>query len=150
MPESGDETAPHNRIDHLTYTSFHKHFLGDGLPRLYQTFSITLTDRLSTLVTEDEWIEHQDIMEFWLEPLTASINEALVGKILESVNPSFTKELLCYFPYIQDMMKGLPRWYIPEAYRLRDKLIADVKRWHAIARRCFRDIDIEAEGHSNP
>ena len=43
-------------------------------------------------------------------------------------------------------MKGLPRWWIPEAYRLRDSLTKDVKQWHAIARAQFKDSDVEEDG----
>ncbi|KAI9876911.1 MAG: hypothetical protein M1830_005312 [Pleopsidium flavum] len=145
-PKSDSHVAPHNRIDHLTHTSFHKHLLGDGLSKFYQRFSAALMRRFPSLNIQNEWTEFPDIMGFWMPPLTASMNEALAGPILECVNPNFTQDLLRYFPYIHNLMKGLPRWCIPEAYRLREKLIGDVKQWHAIARARFRETDIDEDG----
>ena len=78
-----------------------------------------------------------------MDPLTASINEALAGTILECLTPNFTMDMLKYFPCIQSMMKGLPRWYILEAYRLRESLIRDINQWYAKARARFRETDID-------
>lgn len=78
-----------------------------------------------------------------MEPLTASMNQALAGTILECSNPNFTHDLLRYFPYIQDVMKGLSSWYISKNYRLRKSLIRDVRQWHTIATARFRETDIE-------
>lgn len=85
-----------------------------------------------------------------MPPLTASMNEALAGPILECVNPNFTRDLLRYYPFVQQLMKGIPKWCIPEAYRLRKKLIQDVKQWHAIARARFQETDINENGGSDP
>ena len=90
------------------------------------------------------------MMQFWMDPLTASMNEALAGKVFECLNPDFTKGLLRYFHHSQGMMKGLPRWCMPEAYRLRDSLILDVKKWHAIAKARFRETDVDRNGGADP
>ena len=149
-PNDDSQVAPHNRIDHLTHVSFHKHLLGEGLLKSYQGFATAFIRRLPSLDIQDEWREFPDIMEFWMEPLTASMNEALAGPILECLNPNFTKDLLRYFPHIQGMMKGLPRWCIPEAYRLRESLVRNVKQWHAIARTRFKETDIDEDGGADP
>lgn len=149
-PKPEANVAPHNRIDHLTHASFHKHLLGEGLPVFFRRFSAALVGRLPSLNIQNEWTEFPDIMGFWMFSLTASMNEALVGPVLESIDPNFTQDLLKYFPYIQDVMKGLPRWCVPEAYRLREKLVQDVKQWHAIARAQFRDSDIDKDGRADP
>lgn len=149
-PKPEANVAPHNRIDHLTHANFHKHLLGEGLPITFQRFSAAFVGRLRSLHIQDEWTEYPDIMKFWMLPLTASMNEALAGPVLDCVNPNFTQDLLRYFPYIQDLMKGLPRWYIPEAYRLRRNLIEDVKQWHAKAREQFKETDIDKDGGADP
>lgn len=149
-PKPGSDVAPHNRIDHLTHASFHKHLLGPGLNGLYRSFLAALLVRFPSLNIKDEWTEFPDIMEFWLPPLTATMNETLAGPILECVNPNFTQDLLSYFPYSHQMMVGTPRWCIPKVYRLREKLIQDVKQWHAIARKRFHETDINEDGGADP
>lgn len=149
-PQKDSRVASHNRIDHLTHASFHKHLLGDGLNDTYQQFATAFIRRLPLLNIQEEWNDFPDMMQFWMDPLTASMNEALAGNILECLNPNFTKDLLKYFHYSQGMMKGLPRWCIPEAYRLRDSLVQDVKQWHAIARARFKEEDIVKSGGADP
>ena len=149
-PQKNSQVASHNRIDHLTHASFRKHLLGDGLHEVYQQFATALVRRLSSLNIQEEWSTFPDMMQFWMVPMTASMNEALAGNILECLDPNFTKGLLRYFHYSQGMMKGLPRWCIPEAYRLRDSLVLDVKQWHAIARARFKETDIDKNGGADP
>ena len=149
-PVGASRTAPWNRIDHLTHASFHKHLNGEGLLKTYQRFSGALLSRLPALRVQDGWTEFPDIMDFWLEPLTASMTEALVGNVLECLDPNFNNRLLQYMQYTQHLMKGLPRWWIPEAYRLRDVLVRDVKQWHALARARFKESYVDADGAADP
>lgn len=133
-PEGGSQVAPHNRIDYLTHSTFHRHLLGEGLLRYHQRFSTALLGRTPSLKIQDAWTEFPDFMEFWLQPLTASMNEALTGNILECLIPNFNHDFLTFVHYSLDLMKGLPKWWIPEAYRLRESLTKDVNQWHATAR----------------
>ncbi len=144
-PMPGSNIAPHNRIDYLTHSNFHKHLLGEGLSKIYRSFSTAFTRRLSLLEIQDDWRQFPDLMDFWLPTMTSAMNEAIAGPILDCVNPNFTQDLLRYYPYLQSLMKGVPRWCIPEAYRLQKSLIQDVKIWHAIARARFQESDINKE-----
>ena len=80
------------------------------------------------------------MIDFWMHPLTASLNEAIAGPVLDSVNSNFTQDLLRYFPYVHkvillmhvpylhDLMKVIPSWWVPEPYRLQRQLVQDVKQ----------------------
>lgn len=150
IPKPGSHVAPHNRIDYLTYTSFHKHLFGDGLSAFFQTFTAALMRLIESMNIESEWAEFPDIMDFWLPPMTASLSETIAGPILECVNPNFNHDLLRYFWYVHPLMKSLPRCCIPEAYRLRKTLIRDMKQWRAIAMARFKEDDVNEEGGSDP
>ncbi|MCJ1310706.1 hypothetical protein MMC25_004372 [Agyrium rufum] len=141
VPNPNSHIEPHNRIDYLTHANFHTHFLGDGLSDFFHRFAVSVLCRIPSHGVQDEWIEHDDIMGFWLPPLTASLNEALAGPLLEQISPDFTKGLLEYFLYTAGMFKGLPRWWILRAYRPREKLIRDVKTWHAMATKKSQNVE---------
>lgn len=149
-PNPDSKVAPHNRIDYLTHAGFHKLLSGDGLSKFYRRWSTDFVGRLPALGITHEWVVNPDIMDFWISPLTASLNEALTGPILECVNPNFTREFNRYIPFVHGLMKGLPRWLLPEAFTLRDRLIGNVKQWHAIARARFRDSDLDEDGDADP
>jgi hypothetical protein len=94
-----------------------------------------------------DWVEGPDIENFWMTPLTAALNEAMAGPILENLNPTFTKDFIEFLPYVHRLMKGYPRWSMPRAFALRESLNRDVKTWHAIARACSPPhVDVEGGG----
>ncbi|KAL8860686.1 MAG: hypothetical protein Q9178_003039 [Gyalolechia marmorata] len=140
----------HNRIDHLTHANFHKHLLGEGLGRIYQDFADSLLRRLPSLDIGTQWTYHGDLLDYWLPPMTSAMNEALAGPILECVNPTFADDLLEYYPYLHSLLKGVPRWIIPKAYKLQKSLLRDVATWHAIARARFQESDIDKTTGRDP
>ena len=133
-PHPQSAVASQNRIDYLTHAGFHKLMSGEGLSNLYKRWSTNFEAHLKAMKIGDDWTTHYDILDFWLLPLTASLNEAIAGPILEIVNPDFTRDFLEFVPWTHALMKGLPNWCIPRAVSLRSKLVRDVKQWHAIAR----------------
>jgi len=149
-PRPGSHVKPNNRIDHLTHTNFHKHLLGEGLTNIYQGFAMSLMRRLPSLNIQAQWTSFPDLADFWLPPMTSAMNEALAGPILECVNPEFTNTLLKYYFYLHSLMKGVPRWLIPEAYNLQENLIRDVATWHAIAKARFQESDIDITTDRDP
>ena len=149
-PRPGSSIKAHNRVDHLTHANFHKHLLGDGLKKLYTEFAVSFSNRLPALGIQDQWIQQPDLLDFWLPSMTSAMNEALAGPILECVNPQFSSDLMKYYPYLHSLMKGVPTWMTPEAYRLQKSLIRDVATWHAIARVRFQASDIDQSTGRDP
>ena len=78
------------------------------------------------------------------------MNECLARPILECDNPDCAHDLLRYYPYLQSLMKGVPKWWIPEVYWLQCSLIRDVKEWQAIARARFHERDIDPQAGRDP
>lgn len=149
-PEPDSNVAPHNRIDHLTHQGFHQFLAGKKLSCFYQRWSQSLDTRFQRLEIENKWLDSPSMVDFWMIPLVASMNEALTGPLLESLNPNFTQDFISYFPHVHSLMSGLAKWCIPQAYRKRDVLMANVRQWHAIARMRFRESDIFGDGDGDP
>jgi hypothetical protein len=150
QPDPRSDVKPHNRIDHLTHAGFNKLLNGDGLSNLYLRWSQSFACRLQSLGIGDNWMDVSDIMDFWMPSLTASLNEAIAGPLLECVNPNFTKDFIKFLPFVHGLMKGLPSWCLPGALSLRASLHRDVKQWQAIARARFRASDIDSNGDADP
>jgi hypothetical protein len=119
---------------------------GKGLNNLFKRWHLSFSRRLDALRIGTHWSEGKDLDDFWMMQLTASLNEAMAGPVLERINPNFTREFVKYLPYVHKLMLGLPKWLIPHAYRLRDGLIRDVRTWHDIAREKFDPSDVELDG----
>lgn len=149
-PRAGSLVKTYNGIDYLTHASFHKHLLGEGLSAFYRGFAVSLMRRLPSLRIGDTWIHYADLLEFWLLPMTSALNEALAGPMLECLYPRFDAELVKYYPYLHSLLKGTPRWMIPEAYQLQKSLIKTVKAWHVLAKMRFCEKDIEEATGRDP
>lgn len=143
VPKPGTQVLPYNRVDYLTHANFHKHLMGKGLSSIYRGFATSFTRRLPSLNVQDDWTQFPDLFDFWLPPMTSAMNEGLAGPLIECINPDFANNLLKFYPYLHSLMKGMPRWWIPEAYELQKSLIHDVATWQAIARGRFRETDID-------
>lgn len=145
-PEPDSDVAPHNRVGYLTSNGIHQLLIGDKSACFYQRWSSSLNGRIRCLGIENEWVELPNMVDYWMQPSVASMNEALTGPLLECINPHFTRDFIDFFPYAHGLMKGLPKWCMPQAYKMRDSLIQNVKQWHAVARARYRESDVcEAE-----
>lgn len=144
-PIEGSNVANHNRLDYHTHANFVKMLSGDGLNVLFKRWHASFSRRLTGVKLGHEWTAGGDITDFFMTPLTAALNEAMAGRVLENVNPHFTKEFIEFLPFVHGLMKGLPKWCLPRAFVLRDTLQRDFKNWHAIARGNFQPSDIEED-----
>lgn len=149
IPDPRSHVAPHNRLDHFTHTGFAKLLSGDGLTKLYRRWADDFAIRVQGLNIGDDWTEHADIMEYWTHPLVSSLNRALAGPLLEAIDPNFTRDFIKFLPYVHPLMKGLPRWWIPEGYKLRQSLTKTVQQWQSIARACFQESDVDSDGDAD-
>lgn len=149
-PRLSSNVASHNRIDFHTHAGFNHLLSGDRLINLYKRWLACFTPRLERLQIGNEWISVADIMDYWMPSLTAALNEAMAGPVLECINPNFTQDFLEFLPYVHGLMKGLPRWWLPRAFALRESLNRDFRQWHSLARTFFKESDISPDGDADP
>ena len=145
-PTTGSSVTPNNRIDFHTHANFVKMLSGDGLNTLFQRWYASFTRRLTSMDIGNEWFEGRDFEKTWMLPLTAALNEAMAGEVLEHVSPTFTEEFIEFLPYVHKLFKGYPEWCIPRGITLRNRLNEACKTWHSIARACFKSSDVDASG----
>lgn len=64
-------------------------------------------------------------------------SQALCGPYLFELNPSIVEDFWEFDRNMPNLFKNIPRWMIPNAYRVRDKVLAEIKKWHLYSReRC--------------
>ena len=138
--------SPHNRIEYLSFQNFHKCLNGERLGLMFGRWSSLFADEVPSLNIQSEWKSVPDIVDFFLYPSTAALNRALTGPLLDCINPTFQQDFIDFIPHCTAMMTGLPKWCMPKAYALQNKLVSNVKQWHAIARARFQESDVDSEG----
>lgn len=122
---------PHNRVSYRTNENLVQGLLGVSLTPDSDRFENTMTKSFYSLAISDEWVESPDLVQFFEEHIGTGIVEIVVGSDLLAQNPGFIRDLWAYDKVVMSLAKRLPFFWIPEAYRLREKLLLPVKRWHA-------------------
>lgn len=150
QPLPGTRVAPHNRVDHLTHVSLVKFTSGKGLSGFYARWIAAFKSNLLRLDISNEWVVMPDFTVFFKEEFGSAATDAICGPLLRQVNPRFMQDLDEYDQCMPYLTKGFPRWMIPESYAVRDKLLNNIKEWHAIARTQFKMSSIDADGDYDP
>ena len=149
-PRAGSTVVPHNRVDFLTHTNFVRSLGGERLTRLHNRWQARFKDSLAAAVPGADWMEMPDFVPFWQNTFGLALIEAVVGPILRCVNADLVSYLSLYDSHIPELGRGMPRWMNRRAFALRDKLLAAVMQWHAIARAQFKESLIDADGDADP
>ena len=149
-PHPESNVAPHNRVDYLTHVGLVKLLSGDGLTGFFKRWQIGFRRRLEQYGIGEEWMDMPDLMAFWDETFGVAIFEAYAGPMLRCINPDIMHDLQVYDSVLPDLSRGLPRWMNTKAYAARDKLLASISQWHAVARALFKESMIDEDGDTDP
>ena len=80
-----------------------------------------------------EWVELPDLWLFIQNLVFPASTETLCGSFILSLNPNLTQEFWAFDQTVPALVKGFPRWSVPGAYKARDKMLSNIKRWHQFA-----------------
>jgi hypothetical protein len=135
---------PHNRIFHIMHKNLHTHLNGKGLAALGEKFTFYLQEEMSNLnIGKDEWTEIPDLYRMVQMIVFTASTKALCGPHLFDLNPDFSSDFWEFDSHVPNLFRILPRWMIPAAYRVRDKLKVSIGKWHVFAEDHF-DANLEA------
>lgn len=81
-----------------------------------------------------DWVHLDDLYTFAQSAIFRAAVGALFGTHLLRLNPGFEKDFWAYVDATPTLLKGLPRWMAPEAYKSRDKVLKAIEKWHRFAR----------------
>ncbi len=150
-PHPDSNVAPHNRVDFLTHQILFKAFGGSGLNTSFDRCAGILRRNLESLaIPEDDWVEMPDLWAFFQAQLGTAVLEGLYGPALSRLSPGFLQDLWAFDKATPKLAKLMPKFLIPEAYRVRGRLLDGIRRWHDHARQHFDDSSIAADGDADP
>ena len=150
QPVPGSQVASRNRIDYRTHTGILKFTNGIGLEGFYERWVTGYINRLRAFDIGDEWVKMPDFFLFFNDSLGPAIFESICGSALLRLNPGFARDFLEYDLAIPGLLKSLPRWMIPQAYQVRDKLLDSIGKWHDFAREQSHDSSIGQDADTDP
>lgn len=150
-PNPESNVAPHNRVDFLTHQILFKAFGGSGLNKCFDRCAEILRRNLEALnLPEDEWTEMPDLWAFFQSQMGTAVLEGLYGPTLSRLSPDFLQNLWAFDRATPNLAKLLPKFLIPEAYKVRSRLLDSIRRWHDYARQHFDESAIGPDGDADP
>lgn len=132
-PIPGTNLRENQRVSYHTHENLVEGLLGAGLGPATQRIEDELFSSLDSVSRSRDWIYGEDLTEFIEDHLGSAMLKALFGPLLLADSPSFNRDLWNYDKRIMSLAKRLPVFCIPEAYRLRNKLLDSIMQWHRLA-----------------
>ena len=149
-PHAFSNVKPENRIDHITYQDLNRLLSGPGLNPFFNRFTENLISRLQSIGVAKGWTDMEDLWALFKYKVTPAAIEAMCGSSIMCLTPSIAEDLWAYDSTIPDLVKGLPRWWVPKSYAKRDHILQSIKNWHAFARAHFDETQIGPDGDWDP
>ena len=133
-PHPNSNIAPNNRIDFLTHDSLLRGLTGSSMLPTFQRFQTIVKRNLDAQAIGEEWIKMPNLLAFFRNVIGNAVLEALYGPSLLTINPSFVEDLWEFDGQVVNLAKRLPRFLVPKAYRVRDRLKDQIQNWYQYAR----------------
>jgi len=123
--------------------------IGVGFAPAYDRFALSISQCFSSLNVSEDWTRYPDLLQFFEVNMGSSVLKSNFGSSLLSLNPNFVSDLWMYDKAVMGLIRQLPVFLIPNAYRFRKKLVLSIKKWHAYARAYDDDERAIQKGPSN-
>ena len=130
-PHPGTNVKPNARVRHANWEPSHRHLNGESSFNMSERYTEILRQNIlaDTTIGED-WVELPDLYTYVKLLITSAGAEAVCGKALLDLNPTFVEDYWNFENCIPTLLYGWPRLLAPWAYRKRDKVLQCVKTWH--------------------
>ena len=132
-PYPGSTCRVEHRIIYYQQNAAHQHLTGPGLLSMAERYMKVLAEQLSDLKLGEDWTDFADLYEFLQIQVAKASIEAMCGKHILRLNPTFIEDFWAFDRSVGTLLKGLPRWLCPRQYSARDKILSGIKKWHAFA-----------------
>ncbi|KAG7002111.1 hypothetical protein G7Y79_00029g064070 [Physcia stellaris] len=132
-PYPGSTCRVEHRIIYYQQRAAHQHLTGPGLLSMAERYMKILAQQFSDLNLGEDWTDFADLYEFLQIQVAKASIEAMCGKHILRLNPTFIEDLWAFDRSVGTLLKGLPRWLCPRQYSARDKILSGIKKWHAFA-----------------
>lgn len=134
IPNPGSQVRLENRIVFLHSRTARQHLAGIKGSQLGERYLGLLSRNISADTNiQSEWLELPDLFVFIQKLVFFAATETICGSSILSLNPTLFEDFWKFYQSIPVLLKSLPRWLCPEAYRRRDRMLIAMKRWHAFA-----------------
>ncbi|KAK3372168.1 Pfs, NACHT and ankyrin domain protein, partial [Podospora didyma] len=148
VPYPGSTVADHNRIDYPVYATLVRFLEGPGLLPFWRRFENYVQVQMESMREEfgPEWEYRDDLMKFVGDAASYSFVNALCGKYLLALNPTFMRDYWDFDRNLQTYLQGIPWFLAPKAYAARRRVLKATEVWQQYARDNYTESCKDADG----
>ncbi|KAI9645540.1 hypothetical protein NHQ30_006282 [Ciborinia camelliae] len=134
-PLPGSKPVPADqRYHYITHQGLYDNLTGSRVADLATRFLANLNTELDNLdMGSDEWLEVPDFYSLIQTTIFNASVRALCGSHIFEVIPTLTEDFWHFDTLVGGLLKDIPRFLIPDAYKIRDKLLKSLREWHRSA-----------------
>jgi hypothetical protein len=129
----GSTVKQENRMHFWAAHAAQTHLSGHSLLSISERYIATLNRNLDALEIGEDWFEIPDLLGFLQKEVTKSTIEAIMGSEILRLNPNLVADFWEFDYHVPNFIRGLPRWLVPGAFSVRERLLASIKKWHSFA-----------------
>ena len=131
LPHPKSNIQPENRIHYFTHKITIELLAGKHLQSLAESFGSILKRRIHNLEVASDWTHMPDLVLLLQSHMFSAAVEGMCGPHLLSLNPNFARDFWDFDGRMPYILKGYPRFFIPAAWRARDRCLESIKKWHS-------------------
>lgn len=135
-----------DNLDHIIHGALVSGLSGVPLDALTARFQENLAKQIeeeSQSSIGDDWVEFPDLVAYLEKHVFEAAVRSMFGTYMLSLNPTLVEDFWNFSHFIGALFMGVPRWLNPAAYRARQKMLENIKRWQTYTR---EHCDIESLG----
>lgn len=146
-PAAGYESMDANqRIFFQIHKQVHSHYSGKSLEALTDKYIEKLSASVAIIHRTgdgDDWVKLPDLCHFVRTEVFHATAEAFCGDSIFKLCPKLSEEFWEFDELLPKLVTGLPRIFARKAYKARDLMLANVKKWHGYGKENFDWSDAE-------
>ncbi|KZL87431.1 nacht and ankyrin domain protein [Colletotrichum incanum] len=147
-PDESRRIMEHQRKDFTTFLT------GENLRLVMERFSCNLRELIYPyhfIHSDPESVVIPDLYTFVRDAIFKAEVEALYGKHIFTICPSFGKDFWAFYDAFPVVSRGSPRWLYPAQYRSRDQMLRNFNIWRKWCKsNSYRDNEEPGNAESDP
>ena len=133
VPHSYSNVREEDRIHHIVHVQVIKYLSGNGLKPMTQRFMENMGRQIFTSGVGSEWLEMDDLFGFCQVKLLEASLDAMFGPYLTALNPNFVDDYWKFDQSTAYLLKGFPKWIVPQSWKARQRCLDSLKKYNAYA-----------------
>ncbi|RGP80721.1 7-alpha-hydroxycholest-4-en-3-one 12-alpha-hydroxylase [Fusarium longipes] len=132
-PASGwEHVEQEKRFHFVQHRQLHSLLAGTALDAMINKYVEAFSKHIAedTTFPEHEWVEVDDLYDWFKNCLLRATVEALCGEEFLKLSPDFPEVFWSFDYHLPNLFRRLPRFIIPKSYQARDRLQDSMFRFH--------------------